>query len=215
MLSPLVTLALYTGLRRSSLFALTVQNTSVETGIITLERTKNGSRLTLPLVGEALIIARELCITSKDGYLFPRGSGAPWNHYRRAWDYAVARAHLRDFTFYDLRHCTASYLIQSGVSLYVGEHSVILTSHRCLPYNQQANVTASCHTRSHPWERRRLSRSRRSVQANSGMPCAGSFIPALPRARGVGSAAPRARTVLSAGARDGVAPAPRAHRWPD
>ena len=36
-----------------------------------------------------------------------------------------------------------------------GEHSVILTSHRGLLYNQQESVTASCHTRSHPWEQLR------------------------------------------------------------
>ena len=131
----LVTCALYTGLRRSSLFMLTTQNTSVEKGILSLDRTKNGSRLTLPLVGEALTVARELSETSKDGYLFPRGKGDPWHHYRRAWDYAVARAQVPDFTFYDLRHCTASYLIQQGVPLYtvgvlLGHRNPALMTHR-------------------------------------------------------------------------------------
>jgi integrase len=83
-LYPWVTLALFTGLRRGSLFMLTVQNTDMSTGTITLDRTKNGSRLTLPLVGEALAIARELRETSTDGYLFPRSSGDPWCHYRTA-----------------------------------------------------------------------------------------------------------------------------------
>jgi integrase len=131
----LVTCALYTGLRRSSLFMLTIQNTSVEKGILSLDRTKNGSRLTLPLVGEALTVARELSETSKDRYLFPRGKGDPWHHYRRAWDYAVARAQVPDFTFYDLRHCTASYLIQQGVPLYtvgvlLGHRNPALMTHR-------------------------------------------------------------------------------------
>jgi site-specific recombinase XerD len=48
-----------------------------------------------------------------------------------------------------------------------------------ISYNQQESVTSSCHTRSHPWELLRLSRSRRSVQENSGTPCGGSFIPDL------------------------------------
>src|SRR5436309_11522669 len=47
------------------------------------------------------------------------------------------------------------------------------------PSNQQESVTPSCDTRSHPWELLRLSRSRRSVQENSGTPCAGNSIPAL------------------------------------
>jgi integrase len=117
-LYPLVTMALYTGLRRGSLFALTTKNTDVEQGLLTLERTKNGSRLILPLVGEALTIARELICTSKDGYLFPRGKGAPWNHYRHAWEYALARAEIEDCTYHDLRHCVGSYLVQCGIDLY-------------------------------------------------------------------------------------------------
>jgi len=117
-LYPLVVLALYTALRRGSLFALTSQNTDVEQGIISLERTKNGSRLTLSLVGEALIIARELRDTSKDGYLFPRGSGDPWCHYRTAWEKALKRARVPAFSFHSLRHCTASYLVQCGIPIY-------------------------------------------------------------------------------------------------
>src|SRR6266849_141366 len=62
---------------------------------------------------------------------------------------------------------------------FLREHSVILTSHRWPSYNQQESVTSSCHTRSHPWERLRLSRSRRSVQANNGAPCATSSTSAL------------------------------------
>jgi len=91
---PLCVMALYTGLRRGSLLALTTKNTDVAKGTITLERTKNGTRLTLPLVGEALTIARELVKTSKDGYLFPRGTGYPWYYYRRAWENAIKRAGL-------------------------------------------------------------------------------------------------------------------------
>jgi hypothetical protein len=60
-----------------------------------------------------------------------------------------------------------------------GEHSVILTSHRGPLYNPQESITSSCHTRSHPWEQLRLSRSRRSVQENCGIPCAKLSIPAL------------------------------------
>jgi integrase len=117
------TLALYTGLRRSSLFALTIHNTDITAGRLTLDRTKNGSRLTLPLVGEALTIARALSETSRDGYLFPRGKGDPWCHYRTAWDKALKRAKLDEtFSFHALRHCTGSYLVQAGIPLYVVSH---------------------------------------------------------------------------------------------
>src|SRR5262249_15066098 len=115
----LVILALYTGLRRGSLFALSKSNVDVEKGLLYLEKTKNGSRLTLPLVGEALTIARNLCDTSKDGYLFPRGKGYPCGHYHTAWEHAVKRAKVPSFSFHCIRHCTASYLVQLGVPLYV------------------------------------------------------------------------------------------------
>ena len=118
-LYPLVTMALYTGLRRGSLFALTIHNTDTEAGIISLPTTKNTRPLTLPLVGEALCIARELVATSKDGYVFPRGAGYPWCHYRTSWEHALKRARLEDTCFHSLRHCTGSYLVQAGVPLHI------------------------------------------------------------------------------------------------
>src|SRR6266849_588373 len=110
----LVTLALFTGLRRGSLLGLTQDCVCLDTETLYLPKTKNGSSLTLPLVGEALTIARELGDISKDGYLFPRGKGDHWCHYRRAFEYAVSRASLSDVTFHTLRHSCASYLIQAG-----------------------------------------------------------------------------------------------------
>ena len=115
----LVTLALYTGLRRGSLFALTTQNTDVVTGVITLPTSKSGRAITLPLIGEALDIARELATTSKDGYLFPRGEGDPWCHYKTAWLKALKRAKITGATFHSLRHCTGSYLVQARIPIYV------------------------------------------------------------------------------------------------
>jgi site-specific recombinase XerD len=117
-LYPLCVVALHTGLRRGSLLEVTVKGTSTINGTITLARTKNGRSLTLPLVGEALTIARELVKTSKDGYLFPRGSGYPWPYYRRAWEKALQRAKLTDCSFHTLRHSCASYLVQAGVDIY-------------------------------------------------------------------------------------------------
>ena len=67
--------------------------------------------------------------TSTDGYLFPRGQGDPWCFYRKAWEGAVTRAKISDFTFHDLRHSFASYLALNGASLLdIGE----LLGHRDL-----------------------------------------------------------------------------------
>ena len=115
----LVILALATALRRGSLFALAMDNLDVDKGILYLEKTKNGSRLALPLVGEALTVARNLWAETVSGYLFPRGRGNPWGHYRTAWELAVKRARLQDFSFHCLRHTAASYMVQAGIPLYV------------------------------------------------------------------------------------------------
>ena len=119
-LYPLVILALATALRSGSLFQLSTQNVDVEKGMLRLEKTKNGSRLVLPLVGEALTVARMLAATSQDGYLLPQRSGNPWGHYRTAWQRAVQRARLEEeFSFHSLRHTAASYMVQAGIPLYL------------------------------------------------------------------------------------------------
>jgi len=130
----LATLALFTALRRGSLLGLTCSMVDTEAGILTIPRTKNGSALTLPLVGEALSITRELSETSKDGYLFPRGKGDHWCHYRGAFEYAVSRASLSDVTFHTLRHSCASYLIQAGTPLYVVSH---ILAHKSVTMTQR------------------------------------------------------------------------------
>jgi integrase len=110
--------ALYTALRKGSLFALTTANTDIVNGIISLPTSKTGNPVTLPLVGEALEIVRELHATTEDGFLFPRSPGNPWSHYRKSWEFALKRAHLEDTHFHDLRRSSASYLIQAGVDIY-------------------------------------------------------------------------------------------------
>jgi len=118
-LYPLVVLALHTGLRRGSLLALTQESIRLDTETLYLPTSKNGLPVILPLVGEALTLARELYATSTDGFLFPRGKGYPGNYYRRAFEHAVNRAKLEECSFHTLRHCAASYLVQAGVPLYV------------------------------------------------------------------------------------------------
>jgi integrase len=116
----LVILAMYTGLRRGNLLKLRRQNIDVEQRTITVERTKNGLPLVLPLVGEAYKVVKALCEPlGKDDHLFPHASEAvPMWSYVKAFDYAVKRAGIQNASFHTLRHCTGSYLVQAGVDLY-------------------------------------------------------------------------------------------------
>jgi integrase len=67
---------------------------------------------------------RELYDTRGDargnaGIVFPPlREGQQQRSFRSAWDHAVQRAGLKDFTFHSLRHSAASVLVQAGVPLY-------------------------------------------------------------------------------------------------
>jgi integrase len=115
----LVSLALATGLRQGSLLNLTCAMVDIEAATLHIPTSKSGAPIALPLVGEALELARELAATSKDGFLFPRKRGTAWDAYRDAFERAVARANLEGVTFHTLRHCVGSYLVQAGIPLYV------------------------------------------------------------------------------------------------
>ena len=49
--------------------------------------------------------------------LFPNGNGTKPLNMRVAFDHAVRRAGINDFTFHDLRHTAASYLAMNGATL--------------------------------------------------------------------------------------------------
>jgi integrase len=116
----LVVLALHTGLRRSNLLGLQRRDIDLNQRTITIPRTKNGTALVLPLVGEAYELMKERCsqMTETDP-VFPHTDGSQLRHrYRRAFDEAMKRARIENASFHTLRHCCGSYLIQAGVDLY-------------------------------------------------------------------------------------------------
>ena len=117
----LVVAALYTGLRQGSLLSLTKKDVDSTARTLTIERTKNKTRLVLPLLGEAYaLITERVAHISEHEYIFPNtGDHNRWESYRHAFNYAVKRANIPAFTFHCLRHSTASYLVQAGIPLYV------------------------------------------------------------------------------------------------
>jgi len=116
----LVILAMYTGLRRGNLLRLRRRDIDLDTRTLTIERTKNGLPLVLPLVGEAYGIAESLCQQlGQDAHLFPHANETkPLWSYVKAFDYAMKRAKIEGASFHTLRHCVGSYLVQAGVDLY-------------------------------------------------------------------------------------------------
>jgi len=118
-LLPLFVLALSTGMRRGELLRIQQQDIDLDRGLIHLEITKNKHRRTIPLVGLALTLLRDMPRHPMSPYLFPSSKGgSQWRGYRTAWNEALKRAKVTNYRFHDNRHSAGSYLVQCGIPLY-------------------------------------------------------------------------------------------------
>lgn len=101
-----VMLALLTGLRKSELLGLTVEQ--VQGGFIRLPDTKSGRAHSLPLVGQAKAIVESRLITVKDGRIFPIEDAR--RTFRLLADVGI------ELSWHDLRRSWASFAVACGVS---------------------------------------------------------------------------------------------------
>jgi integrase len=117
-----VVLSLTTGARQAEIMGLRWGQIDFARQVISLQKTKNGDRRALPLVGQALDLLRERgrVRTLGDDRIFPPSARARKSDYldlRDPWTKALKTAGIEDFHWHDLRHTAASYLAMSGVSL--------------------------------------------------------------------------------------------------
>ncbi|BFU94354.1 MAG: putative Integrase [Nitrospira sp.] len=131
-----VVFALHTGMRMGEILELTWRGVDFNHRTVTVFRSKNGERRTIP-VNEtvlhmlkekskvrSLVLDRVFC--SK--IFTPLESG----HLRRAFRLALSKAKIEEFHFHDLRHTFATRLVQAGIDLYkvqqlLGHKSPIMT----------------------------------------------------------------------------------------
>lgn len=118
-----VVLALGTGMRRGEILGLTWGNVDLKSKLITLTKTKNGDRRTLPLCASAydLLLARSKVRSIETDLIFPGGKRTKLGAFvprdiTKPWETARAKAGLADFRFHDLRHTAASTLAMTGAS---------------------------------------------------------------------------------------------------
>ena len=126
-MTPIVLLALNTGLRRGELLALRWCDIDIPGGRLTLTGTsaKTGLTRRLPLNSEAATVLQtwRTCVTAESGepdddaVVFAGPDGDPMFSLKTAWKKIATAAKLRGFTFHDLRHTFASKLVQAGVDL--------------------------------------------------------------------------------------------------
>jgi integrase len=146
-LQPLFELALHTGLRKGELLGLRWEDLDLDAGTAairrTLQRTSTGGLTTLPTktrASERRIALPNRCVQSlklhqeqqqeqetagspwlHDGHVFTTAQGRPIDptNLTRTFITLLRKAGLRRIRFHDLRHSTATLLLEQGVELVV------------------------------------------------------------------------------------------------
>jgi len=135
-LHDLVTFALHTGMRMGEIVDLTWRGVDVHRRTVTVFRSKNGERRTIPVNDTVLAVlkAKATVRSLKTDLVFCSHAFTPLEsgHLRRSFRVAVRKAQIEDFHFHDLRHTFATRLVQAGVDLYkiqrlLGHKSSIMT----------------------------------------------------------------------------------------
>lgn len=119
-LTPLVLVALNTGLRRGELFGLSWADVNLQSRLLTVQAGNAKSRKArhVPLNEEAhAVLTRCRKHGLKSGLVFPGAYGERMTNVNKSWDGIVTAAGLVDFRFHDLRHTFASKLVMAGVDL--------------------------------------------------------------------------------------------------
>lgn len=114
-----VVLALSTGMRQGEIMNLKWSNIDLFRKQIFLEKTKNGTRRTVPIVRFAHELLRNLYNSRSKAtdLLFPGKNINKPIELRKPWLNALKEAQIENFRFHDLRHTAASYLAMNGASL--------------------------------------------------------------------------------------------------
>ncbi|SFJ80691.1 Site-specific recombinase XerD [Bosea sp. OK403] len=120
LLSPIIRLALATGLRRGELLALRERDIDLKRLFLLVREAKNGHSRTIPLTSEAVTAIKEALsrldhgeIRPRNAVLFPIAAA----NLRELWNATAKRAELEDFHFHDLRHEAISRLFELGLTV--------------------------------------------------------------------------------------------------
>ena len=113
-LTPIVLLAMNTGLRKGELLSLDWSDINKQARMLTVrpEHAKSGKQRHVPLNAEAMIVLRQWASQSA-------GTGSVFGitGMKSSWEKLLVAAKITGFRFHDLRHHFASKLVMAGVDL--------------------------------------------------------------------------------------------------
>ena len=118
-----IILAIHTGLRRGSLFNLRWDQIDFANRVVRIPRTKSGRPLSLPMNATTISTLQTLHAAGDltSPYVFPHTAGPkagePVRDIKNGFHRALELAEISDFTWHDLRHTFASWLMMRGASL--------------------------------------------------------------------------------------------------
>jgi integrase len=113
-------LALSTGARKNEIWGLSWKCVDLKNGFITFMETKNDEPRSVPLTGHALelMIERSKAPRIDTELVFPsRVDDQKHFDFRRPFEKALKVAQIEDFSWHNLRHSAASYLVMAGVDI--------------------------------------------------------------------------------------------------
>lgn len=136
-LSDIIVFALNTGMRKSEILSLKIQDIDFSRRICTVMKSKNKEKRGIPLNSSAMeVITKQSKVIPISGYIFSTGNGTKITsrNLSRAFTKAVIKSGIKNFRFHDLRHSFATRLAQNGIDLYKVSkllgHKDITTSQR-------------------------------------------------------------------------------------
>jgi integrase len=109
----LIEVAFCTGLRSGNLKALDWRDIDLLSGVVTVDRTKNGDPVIAPLSTSAKAALER--IPSKTGLVFGGKDGKAY-HWRKLWIRVTDEAGFKGYNFHLLRHSCGSAMAKAGVS---------------------------------------------------------------------------------------------------
>lgn len=118
-LYPAVVVALCTGMRKGEILSLRWKDVKFRTAAIIIRDSKNHETRRVPLVEPAQAVLKELSKVRRieTDLVFP-STTKPLQpvDIKRAWESAIEKCGIEDFTFHDLRHTAASYLAMNNAT---------------------------------------------------------------------------------------------------